>query len=157
MTRFTSSCVASLGLLIALGCSETASTEDAALSNSEAAAMVAAETKATEEAEHAAATDAAPEEAVEDATPVAFNVEGAPTVQFSVPDMMCEDSCVPTVRETLAAQPGVKDVKVELATKTATVAVDKDKFDADAALAALVDLQFTETKLRTDDSEQADN
>jgi copper chaperone CopZ len=143
--------------MVAVGCSETASTEDAALSNSEAAAMVAAETKAREAAPVEAAEEAAPEEAAAEATPVAFNVEGAPTVDFSVPDMMCEESCVPTVRETLAAQPGVKDVKVELATKTATVAVDKDKFDADAAVAALVDLQFTETKLRTDDSEQADN
>jgi copper chaperone CopZ len=80
-------------------------------------------------------------------TPAAFNVEGAPTVVFNVPDMMCEDSCCPTVRETLAKQPGVKDVKVELATHTATVAVDEEKFDADAAIAALVDLQFVNTKL----------
>jgi copper chaperone CopZ len=82
-------------------------------------------------------------------TPVAFNVEGAPTVVFDVPDMMCEASCVPTVRETLAEQPGVKDVKVELDGKQATVAVDEKSFDADAAIAALVDLQFTNTKLAT--------
>jgi copper chaperone CopZ len=88
---------------------------------------------------------------------VAFNAEGAPTVEISVPDMMCEDSCVPTVRETLAAQPGVKEVKVELASKTATVAVDKDKFDAKAAVAALVDLQFTQTKLLGDAGEKAQN
>jgi copper chaperone CopZ len=80
----------------------------------------------------------------------AFNAEGSPTIQFSVPDMMCEDSCVPQVRKTLAQQPGVKDVKVELATHTATVAVDQAKFNADAAVAALVDLQFTNTKLATD-------
>ena len=81
------------------------------------------------------------------ATPAVFNVEGAPTVVFSVPDMMCEDSCCPQVRDTLAKQPGVKDVKVELATHTATVAVDEEKFDADEAIAALVDLQFVNTKL----------
>jgi copper chaperone CopZ len=150
--------VAAFALMVVAGCSETASTEDAALSNSEAAAMVAAETEATEGAESAAAAEtAAAEEAAAAATPVAFNIEGAPTVEFSVPDMMCEDSCVPTVRETLAAQPGVKDVKVELATKKATVAVDQDKFDADAAVAALVDLQFTETKLLPGEGEQADN
>jgi len=120
--------------------------------------MVAAETTATEEAESVAAAEtAAAEEAAAAATQVAFNVEGAPTVQFSVPDMMCEESCVPTVRETLARQPGVKDVKVELATKSATVAVDKDTFDADAAVAALVDLQFTETKLLGGEGKQADN
>ena len=157
MKRLTSLNVAAFALMVATGCSETASTEDAALSNSEAAAMVAAETKATEAAEKAAAEDGTDEVAAAEATPVAFNVEGAPTVDFSVPDMMCEESCVPTVRETLAAQPGVKDVKVELATKSATVAVDKNKFDADAAVAALVDLQFSETKLMGSEGEKADN
>ncbi len=72
----------------------------------------------------------------------------APTVEFSVPDMMCEDSCVPEVRKILAAQPGVKDVKVELASKTATVAVDKEAFDPHAAIAALVDMQFKNTTLK---------
>lgn len=88
--------------------------------------------------------------AVIESTAAAFNSSGAPTVEFSVPDMMCEVSCCPTVRKTLAAQPGVKDVKVELATKTATVAVDKDKFDANAAIAALVDLQFKNTTLKSE-------
>lgn len=69
------------------------------------------------------------------------------TVAFSVPDMMCEVSCAPKVREILAAQPGVKDVQVELETKTATVTVDEEKFDADAAIAALVDVQFVNTTL----------
>jgi copper chaperone CopZ len=89
-------------------------------------------------------------------TQTAFNTEGAPTVEFSVPDMVCEFSCVPTVRETLAKQPGVKDVKVVLDTHTATVAVDKEKFDADKAIAALVDLQFTNTKLAGAASPAAD-
>jgi copper chaperone CopZ len=90
-------------------------------------------------------------------TAAVFNAAGGPTVKFSVPDMMCEDSCVPTVRETLADQPGVKDVKVELKTKTATVAVDEKEFDADAAIAALVDLQFTQTKLATDAADAPDS
>ena len=81
------------------------------------------------------------------ATPAAFNAAGAPTFAFSVKNMMCEESCVPAVRETLAAQPGVKEVKVELATKTATVAIDESEFDADAAMAALVDQQFEVAKL----------
>lgn len=68
---------------------------------------------------------------------------------FDVPDMMCEFSCVPTVRDALAKQPGVKDVAVDLETKTATVAVDEDQFDAEAAIAALVDLQYKNTKLAT--------
>src|SRR5688572_6507611 len=69
------------------------------------------------------------------------------TVAFNVPDMMCEDSCVPTVRETLAVQPGVQEIKVDLATKTATVVADESIFDADAAVAALKDLQFVNTRI----------
>jgi copper chaperone CopZ len=87
-----------------------------------------------------------------EAAPAVFNAERAPTVAFSVPDMMCEHSCVPAVREVLAKQPGVKDVKVELETKTATVAVDESEFDAEAAVGALVDRQFKETKLLTADA-----
>lgn len=78
-----------------------------------------------------------------------FNVEGAPTVEFSVPSMHCEFSCAPAVKKTLAAQPGVKDVKVDLDTKTAVVSVEEDKFDAEAAVAALVDIQFVDSKLVT--------
>jgi copper chaperone CopZ len=89
------------------------------------------------------------------ATPAAFNVEGAPTVEFSVPDMMCEFSCAPKVQETLAAQPGVKDVQVDLEGKLATVAIDEEKFDADAAVAALVDVQFVNTKLASAPGEAA--
>jgi copper chaperone CopZ len=142
MRRWGCEIVSLVALVVALGCSDSASVDRADLSNEDAAAMVAAETERT-----AAKKESEPETPLVQATPVAFNSEGAPTVDFSVPDMMCEHSCVPTVRETLAEQPGVKDVKVDLASKTATVAVEKDKFDADAAVAALVDLQFTETKL----------
>ena len=93
----------------------------------------------------------ATEEPATEVVVAAFNTEGAPTIAFSVPDMMCEDSCVPTVEKTLAEQPGVKDVDVDLESKTATVAVDEGAFDADKAVAALVDLQFTETKRITAD------
>jgi copper chaperone CopZ len=117
------------------GCSKSAPVDDTALSNSEAAAMVAEETA--------------------QATPAVFNAEGAPTVAFSVPDMMCEHACVPAVRDVLAKQPGVKDVKVELESKTATVAIDESEFDAEAAVAALVDKQFKETRLVTAEAAEA--
>ena len=81
------------------------------------------------------------------ATAVEFNLAGSPTVQFEVPDMMCEESCAKAVKETLAAQPGVEEVVVDFPNRRATVAVDKKMFDADAALAALLDKQFTEAKL----------
>jgi copper chaperone CopZ len=81
-------------------------------------------------------------------TLAAFNTAGAPTVAFSVPDMMCAEGCGAKVKEILSEQPGVKDVLVEFDTKTATVAVDESTFDADAAIAALVDHQFEHSTLQ---------
>jgi copper chaperone CopZ len=81
------------------------------------------------------------------ATPTAFNTVGAPTIQFSVPDMMCEDSCAVAVHDTLAAQPGAVEVQVDFPNRLATVAIEEGKFDSQAALAALLDKQFTEAKL----------
>ena len=80
-------------------------------------------------------------------TVVAFNVAGAPTVQFEVPDMMCEESCAKAVRETLAAQPGAKEVVVDFPKKIAIVAIDEKAFSSDDALAALLDKQFSQAKL----------
>lgn len=85
------------------------------------------------------------------AQPVAtFNAAGAPTVELSVPDMMCEESCAAKVREVLAAQPGAVDVKVDFPARTAYVAVEKSKFDVDAAIAALVDHGFDKTQVRSE-------
>ncbi len=89
-----------------------------------------------------ASTDATESEA----TTVAFNVAGAPTVMFEVSDMVCE-SCSAAVHDTLAAQKGVKDVTVDLETKIATVAIDEKEFDDEAAVAALLDKQFSHAKL----------
>jgi len=80
-------------------------------------------------------------------TPVAFNVEGAPTAELEVPDMMCQYSCTAKVKEVLTAQTGVKEVKIDFDAKKAIVAVDRAKFDGAAAVAALVDYQFNNTKL----------
>lgn len=95
-----------------------------------------------------------PEASTATVTPAAFNVEGAPTVSFSVPDMMCEFSCVEQVKKALSSEPGVKDVKVDFEAKQATVAVDREKFDAEAAIATLVDYQFTNSQLLPDSDEQ---
>src|SRR3954451_17510461 len=80
--------------------------------------------------------------------PVSFNTAGAPTVEFSVPDMMCPDGCGEKVKEILSEQPGAKDVLVDFPAKTAKVAVDKDKFVAKQAVAALVDHQFKNSTLK---------
>lgn len=84
-----------------------------------------------------------------DATAVAFNVEGAPTVEFSVPDMMCPDSCAVKTKEILSEQPGAKEVVVDFDSKTATVAVEEGRFDAEAAIAALVDHGFEHSTLKS--------
>jgi copper chaperone CopZ len=81
-------------------------------------------------------------------TPVSFNTTGAPTVEFSVPDMMCPEGCGAKVKEILSQQPGAKDVLVDFPAKTATVAVDKEKFDTKHAIAALVDHQFKNSALK---------
>jgi len=82
-------------------------------------------------------------------TPAAFNVAGAPTVEFSVPDMMCEVGCAAKVREILSEQPGTREVLVDFEAKTATVAIEEGAFDAGAAVAALVDHAFEHSELKT--------
>jgi copper chaperone CopZ len=81
-------------------------------------------------------------------TSASFNTAGAPTIEFSVPDMMCPEGCGEKVKEILAEQPGAKDVLIDFPAKTAKVAVDKDKFDPKQAVAALVDHQFKNAALR---------
>ena len=89
------------------------------------------------------------------ATPAVFNAAGEPTVELSVPDMVCE-SCTAKVHEVLAGLHGAKEVKVDLATKTATVAVVADAFDADAAAHLLADdYGFPNTHLKTADDTPA--
>lgn len=86
--------------------------------------------------------------AVGNVTAAAFNPSNAPTVEFSVPDMMCPDGCGVAVKEILTKQPGATDVLVDFDAKTATVAIEEGKFDSDKALAALVDKQFSNSSLR---------
>jgi copper chaperone CopZ len=85
----------------------------------------------------------------------AFNTLGAPTVEFSLPDMMCEDGCAMAVEDILARQPGAKEVRVDFKAKTATVAIEEGKFDSEQALAALVDKGFDHSQL-ADEAAAAD-
>lgn len=84
------------------------------------------------------------------ATPVAFNVSGAPTIEFSVPDMMCPTSCVAKTKEILSQQPGAKEVRVDFDTKTAIVAVESGDFNAEQAIAALVDHGFDHSTVKSE-------
>jgi copper chaperone CopZ len=74
-------------------------------------------------------------------------VAGAPTVEFSVPDMMCEDGCAVAVKQILSKQSGVTGVLVDFDAKTATVAIEEGKFDPQSAIATLVDKGFDHTTL----------
>jgi copper chaperone CopZ len=85
----------------------------------------------------------------DEATPVAFNLAGAPTVEFSVPDMMCPEGCGVKTKEILSEQPGAKEVVIVFEAKTAIVAVETDKFEPEAAIAALVDHGFENSSLKS--------
>ena len=92
-----------------------------------------------------------------EATQVAFNIDGAPTIEFDVPGMMCPHGCVPKVREAFTEQPGVKDVQVVYATKTAVVAIDEELFNSSDAIATLEDeFGFSGTRLKNADSPSID-
>jgi copper chaperone CopZ len=89
-------------------------------------------------------------------TPIAFNTAGAPTIEFSAPDMMCPEGCGTKVKEILSGQPGAQEVVIDFDAKTAKVAVEKDgKFDANAAVAALVDHGFKNSAIKSGDSQPA--
>lgn len=83
-------------------------------------------------------------------TPVAFDATSTPSVAFSLPDMMCEEGCAATVKEILSRQPGVKEVQVDFDAKKATVAIEEGRFDAQQAIAALVDKGFDHSALVND-------
>lgn len=84
---------------------------------------------------------------------LAFNVDGAPTVEFDVPDMMCPEGCGAKTKEILSALPGAKEVVINFDAKTATVAIEEEKFDAAAAVAALKDYGFENSALKPHDDE----
>ena len=82
------------------------------------------------------------------ATPAVFNAAGAPTVEFSVPDMMCPEGCGVKTKEILSKPPGAKEVVVDFDAKTAIVAIEEGTFDPQQAVAALVDHGFGQSQLK---------
>jgi copper chaperone CopZ len=89
----------------------------------------------------------------ESTAPVAFHAGGAPTVEFDLPDMMCEDGCAWTVNDILSKQPGATDVHVDFEAKTATVTIEEGKFDQQLAIAELVDKGFANSALKSPEPE----
>ena len=73
-----------------------------------------------------------------------FNKAGSPVVTLSIPNMHCE-SCVAKTMEVLSKQPGVVEVRVDLDTKQATLAIDEDSFDSQNALEVLDDYGFKDS------------
>src|SRR5688572_30214773 len=94
----------------------------------------------------------APDTALTSAT---FNPAGAPTVEFNLPDMMCEDGCAWTVKDILSKQPGAKDVRVDFEAKIATVAIEDGMFDSQLAIAELVDKGFGNSQLKDDSAAES--
>jgi len=80
-------------------------------------------------------------------TPISFDFGDAQTAELHVPDMMCQYGCAAKVEEVLTAQAGVTEVKVDFDSKRVGLAIDEAEFDADAAVAALVDYSFPNTKM----------
>lgn len=122
-------------------------------SQSDASSQQAPDVPSLQETATAAADDATTSEA--EVTAVAFNAAGDPTLEFSVPAMMCPHGCAPKVKELLAEQQGVKDVKVTYETKTAVVAVDEAEFDSAQAIAVLADHGFEDSSLQLSDTSAA--
>lgn len=81
------------------------------------------------------------------ATHAVFNSGGNPTVELSVPEMMCENSCAQKVKEVLAEQSGVVDVKVDFPNRKAFVAIQPASFDSKAAITELEDCGFKDTQV----------
>ena len=73
------------------------------------------------------------------------------TVVMNVPEIHCE-SCAAKVTEVLSEHPGVNGVTVDVESKRATVSVDQEVFDSEAALAELEDYQFSGSQIVGDDS-----
>lgn len=92
-----------------------------------------------------------------DLTRAAYKKAGSEVVEFSVPDMMCPEGCGAKVKEVLSQQPGAKDVFVDFPTKTAIVAIEKEKFDSKKAIDALVDHQFKKSTLKDATSSVVDS
>jgi copper chaperone CopZ len=69
--------------------------------------------------------------------------------------MMCEDGCSLAVEELLERQPGAKEVRVDFEAKKATVAIDEGEFDAQRALADLVDKGFGNSALVEESAAQS--
>ena len=66
---------------------------------------------------------------------------------------MCPEGCGAKYEGNSFGAAGGKEVVVDFDAKTATVAVEKDKFDADAAIAALVDHGFEHSTLKSGDAQ----
>ncbi len=71
-----------------------------------------------------------------------WNNESLTLVKFNVPAMTCPEGCPPAVKSALTHCDGVDQVEVDYDTKTATVAVSSENFDAQSAVAALAEFGF---------------
>ncbi len=69
-------------------------------------------------------------------------------LEMEVPNMACEVNCPPAVRTALLELPGVAEVEVDFATKTATCRVDPSKFDSAGAIEKLAQTGYKDSKVK---------
>ncbi len=66
---------------------------------------------------------------------------GEAIAKVSVPGMQCDGTCPPTIKAALSDAPGVKDVTIDFAKKTATIRYEAERARASEALARLARLK----------------
>jgi copper chaperone CopZ len=74
--------------------------------------------------------------------------ESLTLVKIEVPGMTCSHGCPPAVKSALAECSGVNQVDVCFDSKTATIAVDKENFDVDQAIAKLGEFGFKDSAMQ---------
>lgn len=134
MSKFIS-CVAVLALVV--GCGEYAADSPSA----------------TGDVSSSSSAELAGTDSESEVTEVAFNVADDPTVAIEVPGMHCE-ACAASIEKTLVAEPGVKDIKLNVEKKTATVAIDESAFDTSKAIESLASAGWDEAEEVAEGSEE---
>lgn len=74
--------------------------------------------------------------------------ESLKLVKIEVPGMTCAQGCPPVVKSALAECDGVDQVDVCFDSKTATIAIDEQDFDATKAIAKLGEYGFEDSALK---------
>lgn len=86
-------------------------------------------------------------------TQASFNIADDPTVAIEVPGMHCA-ACAASIEKTLVNEPGVKEIRMNIEKKTATVAIDKSAFDAGKAIESLASAGWKDAEELSEESDE---